>query len=77
MAGKLSAAQRYVLERLRDTGRSNPATCEVSLNTWKALARRKLILVDTTFDSIAMPRTGAWAIITKAGRAALATKETE
>jgi hypothetical protein len=46
----------------------------VSLATWKALARRKLIQVDTTFDSIVMPRTGAWATITPAGRAILATE---
>lgn len=72
---KLTKAQRYVLERLRDTGRSNPATCQVSIATWKALARRKLIKVDTTFDSIVFPRTGAWAVITKEGRAALNSKE--
>lgn len=71
---KLTKQQRYVLERLRDTGRSNPATCMVSITTWKSLARRKFIAVDTTFDSIAMPRTGAWAVITDAGRAALNLK---
>jgi len=68
---KLTKPQRYVLERLRDAGRSNLAICEVSIATWKALAVRGLIRVDTTFDSIALPRTGAWAVITKAGRAAL------
>jgi hypothetical protein len=72
MAGKvkLSKTQRRAL-----TGLSKRSDCAsffgVPVATFLALARRGLIRVDTTFDSIAFPK-NARAVITKSGRAALA-----
>jgi hypothetical protein len=72
-AVKLTEAQKNVLRELSKgkNVRLTPALAYVTVSTWKALARRKLILVETTFASIVTPRTAAWATITPAGRAAL------
>jgi hypothetical protein len=73
MMAKVSKEQKRVLRHLRDKGPATPAECRCSVATYKALARRKLIFVATTFSSIAYPRTSARAEITESGRVAIFT----
>lgn len=67
---KLSDEQRRVLKRIARAP-ATPKECRTGVRTFLALARRKLIYVATSFDSIIYPRIAARAEITGDGLAAL------
>lgn len=67
---RLSDEQKRVLKRIARVGRASPNGCRCSVRTFIALSKRKLIHVETTFESIAFPAS-AMAIITDLGREAI------
>jgi len=70
MSERLSDEQRRVLKRLDRRGPASAKEMRTGLRTMLALARRGLVFVPTTFESVAFPQR-AVAEITKDGRAAL------
>lgn len=73
---RLTKPQLRALSEIYRQGRASPYTAKVSVATFYALERMRLILVETTLGSIAFPRS-AMATITDAGRTALKTGASE
>lgn len=67
---RLTKAQLRALAAISHQGRASPYSAKVSIATFKALERKRLIVVETTLGSIAFPH-NAEATLTPAGRAAL------
>lgn len=67
---RLTKAQLSALRKIEHQGRGSPYSTKASVATFMALEKKKLIVVETTFDSIAFPR-NAHATITDSGRLAL------
>lgn len=61
MSRHLTPEMKRVLRRLRRGAPQDARSLQCSIRTLMALERRKLITVETTFTSIAFPRTAlAW-----------------
>lgn len=69
----ISYEMRRVLRAIRKRERATPKDCRCGYRTFVALEKRGLIRVETTFSSVAFPRS-APAILTDAGAAAIATR---